>query len=396
MAQQKYRAGKQRKSDFPIFEYIDMLMPQNLMARWAEMPRHIRWTIVSLVASLILLWVFLSLVVGGLNQWADSRGAFLYDSYYLPYSIEDRPLPVYRGPVTDEAQFLILPESIGNQYSLQIPPSDVELEVRRMAERDAFLAASLPAAETLTTLRESMSVPADDETTAAAETQEAAAEVEATPLAESEAQPTVDPVQLQVMALDNLLPTLTNLNTTLEGSDSIDPVYSVVAQLQTQLTSLAATGITLPPEVEAFSQHLNALPVREAPIDYSNNVCLMAALSARWGNDNVDNPPCTITQRAMYVEQGDYLGSDGSKINIVAAEFPRGEDAAWAVKQLFYRARFIGFTGNFALDDIIEYNYFFSQINGVYSLAWSHGNWVFSISGVSSDKIEAVARTFPY
>ena len=98
----------------------------------------------------------------------------------------------------------------------------------------------------------------------------------------------------------------------------------------------------------------------------------------------------------MYVEQGDYINTDGASLNVVVAEFPRPVDAAWAVKQLFYRARKIGYTGNFALNDIIAYNYFFSQIDGIYTLAWSHENWVYSISGWSNEDIDRMVKVFPY
>ena len=68
------RANPQ-KSSFPIFKYLDMLMPHKLVAQFAGLPRHVRWTIISALASLVLLWVFLRVVVGSINHWIDTRGA---------------------------------------------------------------------------------------------------------------------------------------------------------------------------------------------------------------------------------------------------------------------------------------------------------------------------------
>ena len=94
MAQRQYNTRKQRKSDFPIFEYLEMLMPDNLVARFMEIPPHVRWTIISTVASLVILWIVLRFVVGGINSWIDNQGPFLKDSFYLPYNFTERPLPV--------------------------------------------------------------------------------------------------------------------------------------------------------------------------------------------------------------------------------------------------------------------------------------------------------------
>jgi hypothetical protein len=292
-------------------------------------------------------------------------------------------------------QSLILPQTIDNQYVLHVSPSEAELKVMQKTELEAFLALSLPVADSLTALRQSLGEQTGE--AAASDTEQSSEAAVTTPATEGEVQATPDVVQLQVTALDNLLPTLTSLNQALQASDSLAQVYGSTAQwLQSQMNTIAGTGIAMPPETEAFVQQINALSSMEKPVYYSNNECLMASLSARWGNSNIDNAPCTISNRAMYVEQGDYVGNNGPAFNVVAAEFPTPVAAGWAVKQLFYRARFIGFTGDFALDDIIEYNYFFSQIDGVYTLAWSHDNWVYSISSTSSDQIDTIIKVFPF
>ena len=120
MAQRQYNTRKQRKSDFPIFEYLEMLMPDNLVARFMEIPPHVRWTIISTVASLVILWIVLRFVVGGINSWIDNQGPFLKDSFYLPYNFTERPLPVDPETATQGDQFLVLPDRIADQYVRQI------------------------------------------------------------------------------------------------------------------------------------------------------------------------------------------------------------------------------------------------------------------------------------
>ncbi len=159
MAQQQYRKRK-KQSDFPIFEYIDMVMPDKLMARFMAMPRHVRWTIISGVASLVLLWIVLDVVVGGLNYWVNNRGPSLYDAYYLPYDLASRSLPAIPENLASGNSFRLLPDQIAGQYTLQIPPTEEEQLAAQQAELEAFVALSLPAQDALVSLQETLQ-PAD-------------------------------------------------------------------------------------------------------------------------------------------------------------------------------------------------------------------------------------------
>ena len=420
MAQQKRRTQQKQKSDFPIFDYIDMVMPHKLFARFMEMPRHLRWTIISSIASLVLLIIFLRFVIGGLNYWIDTRGPFLNESYYLPYPLAERPLPVFPEVTPEDDRFLLLPQRIAENYVLQIPPTDEEMQAINQAELDEFLVLSLAAEESLTTLRESLSgmIVEPVETVVAEETN---VEVVATPIANEEvaltpvvevdalgtpiavteivptAAPTVDPILVQVMSIDGVLTPLVALNETLQDADSIEAAYVSAPVLRGQLHALEGTGINLPLEIPPFQERINELSEVEPATIYQSSECLMDSLYVEGAVEDPDEQrPCSIIRRALYLEQGDYVANNGAEFNIVVAEFPRPVDAAWAVKQLFYRARFVGATGDFALDDIIEYNYFFSQIDGVYTLGWSHENWVYSISTVSAVDIDSLMKVFPY
>ena len=144
MAHRQTSTPKQKKSDFPIFEYIEKLMPNRLVTRFMDLPRHVRWTIFSSLASLFILWIVLRFVVGGLYAWIDGQGPFLKDSFYLPYNFSERPLPVSPENATEG---LVLPDQISDQYVLQIPPGEDQLKAAHQAELDAFLTLSQPAAE---------------------------------------------------------------------------------------------------------------------------------------------------------------------------------------------------------------------------------------------------------
>lgn len=409
MTQQRSNSNKQKKSDFPIFEYLDKLMPDKLVSRFAELPRHVRWTIISSVASLIILWIVLRVVVGGLNSWLDNQGEFLTDAYYLPYPLMERPFPAYPEAAAPDDQFRILPATIGDQYVLQVPLTETEQDSLKQMELDSFLALSQPAEAALASLRHSLSEQLGTAAEPAAEVVEPTADSAAVPTDSALAlvptidltvmptmAPTVDPIQTQINALDQVLATLVPLNAGLQTANSIEPVYGVAPELQNKLNALTVSGITLPADVESFSTRISELAALEPPIIFHNSECLMDALVPEGESEDRANRPCGITQRALYVEQGDYIGTDGTAFNVVVAEFPRSVDAAWAVKQLFYRARKIGNTGNFALDNIIEYNYAFSQIDGVYTLVWSHDNWVYSVSSFSTEDIDRMMQVFPY
>ena len=147
--------------------------------------------------------------------------------------------------------------------------------------------------------------------------------------------PTVDPIQLQLTALDGVLTPLVTLNEALQQESSIDMVYGSVGLLQSQLNGLAASGIDVPLGVEPFKLRIDELAAIEPPVIYRVNECLMAAKALEIDlNATFNLPPCGITQRAWFVEQGEYVNSAGRSYNIAVAEFPRPVDAAWAIKAI--------------------------------------------------------------
>jgi hypothetical protein len=77
------------------------------------------------------------------------------------------------------------------------------------------------------------------------------------------------------------------------------------------------------------------------------------------------------------------------------AEFASHEEATSAVSSLYHYGRSIGRTGNFSLDTI-EYDYFFHYADSLYTLSWSHEQWVYSVSAPSFEELDAFLTRFPY
>lgn len=394
---QKHRTARRQKSSFPVFDYIDAMMPDKLADRFNDMPHHIRWTIVSAVASLIILWVFMRVVVGSINHYIDTRGPYLQDALRLPYALETRPLPAYPDVIEEVVDIYVLPDTIG-AYVLQIPPSAEEVQAVNEAELAAFLALSLPVERSLTALSDSL----NERVAAIPVVEEAPPEADAEVAEDGEAAPviapTVDPVLLQLTAVDVVLAQLTTLNEALEDDDSISLAVAQARPLHGAINGLIASGVAVPLGVEPLKVRIEELAAIEPPLIYMINDCLVTSMPVLSDNDTRVFPPsCNLTQTALWVERGEYIHSDnGKSIDVTITEFSRPEDAAWGVKQAYYYGRFIAATGDFAMNDVLEYNYFFSFANGLYTLAWSHENWVYSIATDTPIEIDSLMKNFPY
>ncbi|MBZ0300360.1 MAG: hypothetical protein K8J31_11485 [Anaerolineae bacterium] len=410
---QKQHSANQGKSDFPIFEYIDMLMPYRLVARFKEIPAHYRWLIVSILASATILWIFLTVIVGGLNTYIDSRIPRGYDALYLTYGLETRPLPELPETIDPEAPFVILPENIAQQYALQTPLSPEAIDAAQAAELEAFLGLSVPAENALKTAQEALTAAIEARVSASAEavaspdnpvapTDVPAAEVENVPAEAASAEsavtvvPTVeataDLVKAQAAAVDKALVQVTALNEALAQADSIQAVYEQGTAVQEVLTGLASFGMALP-EVDALNARLAELATVEPPVIYRISDCLVSSKIIVRRNETY-SMPCVIDPTALYVERGSYLNKSAA-FDVVAAQYADHERATEAVTQIFSYARTIGRTGNFSLGPI-EYDYAYSHTDNLYTMTWSHENWVYSITGDNYIDLENLVKLFPY
>ena len=389
MAQKSY-TKHQPKSDFPIFDYLEMVMPNRLLARWMELPRHYRWTIVSIIASAVALWLFLRIVVGGLHAYLDSQIPRGYDALYLTYDFEARPLPQVPANMSAEMPFVVLPQMIGEQYALQMPLSKAEIEAADAAELESLLMFSLPAQESLTAIQQSLTTALQAQTEASAvDTETAAANVET-----STAPDATDPAQemmQQQTAVNAALAQISALHIKLADADSIEPVYDMLPQLQSTLMALTPVGVALP-EVDMLNSRLAELSAVEPPATYSISECLVSSKPAARASDTVQ--PCVIDQTATFVESGVYRSSTMS-LNVTAAQYADHDSATAAVKQVFQYARSIGSTGNFSLGSI-AYDYAYTQANDLFTLTWSHANWVYSITVPDVSTLDTLVAAFPY
>ncbi|HLV35155.1 MAG TPA: hypothetical protein VKY59_08590 [Spirillospora sp.] len=392
---QKQHLSRQQKSDFPIFEYLDMVMPHRLIARWLELPRHYRWLIISILASAVILWIFLKVVVGGLYAYIDSQIPRGYDALYLPYALETRALPELPETISEDTLFVVLPETIAETYALQIPLSQEEMEAANAAELEAFLALSTPVEQGLVALQESLAKVLEERAAAITETQAAsteAAALEADVTAAPTLAPTVDTVQLQATAVNIALAELSALSMALADSDSIQPVFDTLPKLREAMAGLIPTGVTLL-SLDPFIARLDELAEIKPPAVYKVSDCLVSSKMVVRRADMVAQT-CPIDQTATFVEWGDYQHND-TIFNVVVAEYPDHDTATRAVKQVFQYARTIGSTGNFSLGPI-EYDYAFSHADSLYTFTWSHENWVYSITTDNFAELENLVKVFPY
>jgi hypothetical protein len=390
---QKQRAARRSNSDFPIFDYLEMIAPTRVIYQFQALPRHYRWLIISIIASAVMLWAFLTIVVGGVNHYLATRGEFLYDALYLPYNLEARPLPELPEVINDSTGFVVLPQTIGENYILNIPPSEEEAKAAAEAEIEAFLALSVPVEMALTNVQSTLAEAAATETvteavvpTAAAETVPTAAATAAPTIA-----PTVDTLPIQNAAVNAALLELTMLNDTLAEVESIEPVFAKLPVLQKVVADLAAAGVVLP-EADALNARLTELAALERPT-YKINDCLMSSKIVS-GRDRDFVPVCTIENTATFVERGDY-SYNGEIFNVTAAQYIGHEAATAAVKSLFDLGRQNGRHGNYSMD-VIKYDYFYNLTDDLYTFAWSHENWVFSITTASNTALEELVKNFPY
>lgn len=367
---QKTREVYRGKSDFPVFEYVEKLMPQTLIEVYQELPRHIRYTILSTIASVTLLWAMLSIVLGGINNHLATRGAFLYDALYTTYALETRALPLIAETATG---FTVLPQSIATDYLRQMPLNEAAIAADALAQRDTFRLQAAPAQISLEALQSFLNE------LIAANTSTDASETAA-----------LTSLHQQLTAVNAALVEVSAINNTLATEVSIDPVAGSLPKLRETIAAVAATGIVMP-ELQALGTYLDTMTSTAPALLYRINECLASSGSE---TDMGDTRPCPLSLGASMVERADYMRGD-SVFNVVAAEFASHEESTSVVSSLYQYGRSIGRTGNFSLGTI-EYDYFFHFADDLYSFSWSHENWVYSISSASFADLDELLKVFPY
>lgn len=112
---QQHKAIKPQQSDLqPVYDLLDALQPARLRRNWQRLDRRTRWMLVMSGASLVLVWVALSVTSMMIRHVQATSGDFLFEALRAPYELETRLLPLQ--PL-DEAS--ILAASVGD-YVLQL------------------------------------------------------------------------------------------------------------------------------------------------------------------------------------------------------------------------------------------------------------------------------------
>src|SRR5690606_3184455 len=119
--------------------------------------------------------------------------------------------------------------------------------------------------------------------------------------------PTVNPVQVQAEALDNILSQLTVLNEALADDNPMTLAQTQARPLQQALSALDTAGLTIP-EIEPFRTKIAELAAIEPPTVYQVNDCLASSKPVR-STREAFTLPCPITQTGTFVERGDYIRS---------------------------------------------------------------------------------------
>lgn len=81
---------------------------------------------------------------------------------------------------------------------------------------------------------------------------------------------------------------------------------------------------------------------------------------------------------------------------IIAAQFETEDDAEAALRAMQFRSREVGRLGNFAFSSYYSVDYFYALDRNQQLFAWSHDNWVYTISADTMDRVESIAKIFPY
>jgi hypothetical protein len=111
--------------------------------------------------------------------------------------------------------------------------------------------------------------------------------------------------------------------------------------------------------------------------------------------------PC-IAHEVRYITSGvyQYTTDDQSvySLNVVMALFDNDANATAAVKHLLQRSRGDNqvSVGNYVMD-VHEVDYFYSRTGkSIFTFTWSHGSWVYAVTGNTFDAVENLVKALPF
>lgn len=330
------RAAQRRRSEFPIFEYIEAANPVRIWNEFQALPSRRRWTIVTMIAFTILVLIVSQIGIMAIQHHLATRGAFLNDALEAPYGLANRPVPV----VEANDKFFMLPMGVG-AFARQ-PEVDPQVQ---QAAREAFETAVALVATRQAELR-------------AAEAAFAALPAPEAPAAAEQ------PADAAVI---------------------VEPSAEYLA---------AAEAVTLATEALAAAQTALADLNYIEPMVYPLSECLeYAALSDR-ARSRIAEAPCTPGRRPIYIETAQYLRGNEA-ISVTAAQYADHLGASVAMSDLYLLARPTMRIGNFTIG-VAALDYMYSGDGTQAIFTWSHQEWVYTIAGPNFNVVEQFVLAFPY
>lgn len=135
----------------------------------------------------------------------------------------------------------------------------------------------------------------------------------------------------------------------------------------------------------------NSQPITRGYPSSPTNQCL---LGLGYEANTIDAPNCNRSYGSTGVAYGRYVTGDWKNADLVIARFSNTTQAEGTMFDLLHHARKFGQVGNFSIGVGGEVSYFYSAVQLWYSFTWSHGPWIFSVSGPSLKYVEEIIEKY--
>jgi hypothetical protein len=172
----------------------------------------------------------------------------------------------------------------------------------------------------------------------------------------------------------------------------VDAQTTVLPTAVGDITRLDETVKVIVPVAVSASQEAAAEEQVGIPLDSLAGYPLAGCL-ATTATSNLES--ACVGFSAQYVTFGDFQSKDGSRVNVIAAQFASDAEATQVMKALSRYAGSVGRVGNYALG-VGTVDYFNSATVDHHIFTWSHGMWVYTMTSKSLSLLESTIKSFPY
>jgi hypothetical protein len=105
--------------------------------------------------------------------------------------------------------------------------------------------------------------------------------------------------------------------------------------------------------------------------------------------------PCMVTTRAQFLTGGYYANSAGVNVHLMAVRYATTAEIDETMRWMLNEARAVGAIGNFIIG-VHDVDFYFSRTGSNFSFTYSHGNWMYVVSGASNPDVQAFVEAFEY